>query len=302
MHHYIPIFYSKRWASGVPRMLTRYALWRPGVIAVDRKAPKGVGWELNGYSFDGFSGDEAEAVESQLMKPKDDFASRMLCRLETSGADGHWTDDERYAWTWFLVSLLVRGPEDVRSAKANISSDWENPNKRMEGRYQKLLAEFPEMRGHAHPTLKEYIASMGRDYGKRLGVKIMADMADHHEISTRIANMHWQVRTIRGGRRLLTSDRPVRRDYPFRSKNSLLTLPIGPKLAFIAANSRDAIDRSFREGEDVFVQKNNKQIVRQARQFAFAFDDSDREWVERNLAKEAQRGFFHFIRGTGARS
>jgi hypothetical protein len=248
-HHYIPIFYSKRWASGDPPKLTRYARWLPGKIAIDRKVPSGVGWEKNGYSFDGFEGEQAEAVETDLMKPKDDKASKMLARLESAGADGPWADDDRFGWTWFVVSLLARGPQDVRSAKRNIEVEWAKPNDRMEARYQAIFDEIPEMRGHAHSTLKEYIASMGGDYGKRLGMKILADMTDHNDISTAIANMHWQVRKVVGGSCFLTSDRPVRREYPLRSKSSFLTLPIGPKAIFIAANSKDSIDRVYRQGE-----------------------------------------------------
>jgi hypothetical protein len=163
VHHYIPMFYSKRWASGDPATLTRYALWRPGLVAVDRKVPKDVGWERNGYSSDCFEGAPAE-----LMKPKDDKASKMLARLEEGGADGHWSDEDRFGWTWFLVSLLVRGPEDVWSAKRNIAVEWASPSRRMEARYQALFKEFPEMRGQAHSTLKEYIVSKGEEYGKRL--------------------------------------------------------------------------------------------------------------------------------------
>ncbi|TAU38387.1 DUF4238 domain-containing protein (plasmid) [Rhizobium ruizarguesonis] len=124
VHHYIPIFYTKRWASGDPRMLTRFTRWPSGKFAVDKKAPKGVGWERDGYVFDGFTGDQAAAIELELMKPKDHRASQMLKRLETEGAAGRWSNAERYDWTWFIVSLLVRGPEDVRSAKANISQEW----------------------------------------------------------------------------------------------------------------------------------------------------------------------------------
>lgn len=302
IHHYIPVFYSKRWASGDPSKLTRYALWRPGLVAVDRKVPSGVGWERNGYSFEGFQGAPAEAVETDLMKPKDDKASKMLARLEEGGADVHWSDQDRFGWTWFLVSLLVRGPEDVRSAKRNIAVEWANPNSRMEARYQALFKEFPEMRGQAHATLKQYIASKGEDYGKRLGVKIMAEMTDHNDISNVVANMQWQVRRVTGPSCFMTSDRPVRREYPFKSKSSFLTLPIGPKAIFVAANSTDAIDRAYRQGEEEFVRKNNRLLVRQARQFAFAYDNRDRDWVKNNLAKEPQPGFFDFIKGSGAAS
>lgn len=181
IHHYIPIFYSKRWASGDPMRLTRYALWRPGSVAVDRKAPSGVGWERNGYSFEGFDGAMAETVETDLMKPKDDQASKILARLEQGEADGDWSEDDRFAWTWFVVSLFVRGPEDVWSAKRNIAVEWTNPNDRMEARYLALFNEMPEMRRYVHPTLKENLASKGEDYGKRLAVKIMAHMTDHRE-------------------------------------------------------------------------------------------------------------------------
>ncbi|MEF0938904.1 hypothetical protein [Rhizobium sp. BR 362] len=152
------------------------------------------------------------------------------------------------------------------------------------------------MRVHARPTLKEYIASMGEDYGKRLGMKIMPHMTDQNEISTTIANMHWEVRQLDDPHRLLTSDRPVRRDYPFKSRNAVLTVPIGPQAIFMAAHSSGVIARLFRDGVGGFMRNNNRQVVRQARQFAIAYDDRDRQWVPKALAKEPQPGFFDFIR------
>nr|WP_280952640.1 DUF4238 domain-containing protein [Neorhizobium alkalisoli] len=298
VHHYIPIFYTKRWACGHPRMLTRFTRWPSGNFAVDRKAPKGVGWERDGYSFDGFTGDQAAAIELELMKPKDHRASQMLRRLEQRGSSGPWSSEERYDWTWFIVSLLVRGPEDVRSAKANISREWAIPNQRMEARYQDVIREFPGFA--APPSLRDYIASMDENYGYRLGMKIMADMTDHHAISSLIANMHWGVRAVDEGRQLLTSDRPVRLEFPLRSEKSFLTLPIGPRLLFLAAKSLRGLNRLLNSDLRVLVERNNRKVVRQARQFAFAADDSERNWVSKHLAKEPQPGFFDFIRGTGA--
>lgn len=123
---------------------------------------------------------------------------------------------------------------------------------------------------------------------------------DHNEISAAIANMHWEVKRTQKPRCFLTSDRPVRRDYPFESRNALLTLPIGPHAIFVAANSQKAIARLFRDGMESLLRKNNRQVVRQARQFAIAYDDKDRDWLPKTLATEPQSGFFDFIGGTGA--
>lgn len=297
VHHYIPIFYTKRWASGDPRTLTRFTHWPSGKFAVDRKAPKGVGWERDGYAFDGFIGEQAAAIELELMKPKDHRASQMLKRLETDGASGNWSNEERYDWTWFIVSLLARGPEDVRSAKVNISREWAIPNERMEARYRDVIRDFPGFSAPA--TLREYIATMDENYGNRLGMKIMADMTDHHAISSLIGNMHWGVRAIETGRQLLTSDRPVRLEFPLRSETSFLTLPIGPRHIFVAAASVRGLNRLLHDDPRIVVERNNRKVVRQARQFVFAADDSERDWVAKHLAKEAQPGFFDFIRGAG---
>lgn len=293
-HHYIPIFYSKRWASGEPSRLIRYARWKEDVVSVDRKAPKGVGWEKNGYSYDGLQGSDAEDIELNLMKPGDDRASKMLARLEASGVDGHWADIDRYAWTWFILSLFMRGPEDIRAAKRDIAQEFVEPHPRFEARYRQLLQEFP---GVDHQeTLRDYLISLGPDHGHRLGLKLAADLTDHDEISTSVANMYWGVRQIRGSKLLVTSDRPVRREYPLRSKSSIITLPLGPRLLFLASTSAEGLDRQLRKAEDDLVRLNNRIVVRQARRFAFAFDYSDSEWIKRNLAREAEPAFFDLIR------
>jgi hypothetical protein len=297
-HHYIPVFYSKRWASDNPAQLLRFSLWPGGHFSSERKSPKGVGWQENGYSFEGFSGAEAEVVETGLMKPNDDRAGKILHRLETSGVAGDWSSDDRYAWTWLIVSLLLRGPEDVMSAKKHISTDWANPTDQVEARYQKLRHDFPMM--PLPPTMKEYLASKDADYGSRLGVKIMADMTAHGGISAMIADMHWGVRLITGEQLFMTSDRPVRREYPLRSRRAFITMPLGPKCIFLASKTSEGLARLMKRPEPHLVSENNKVLVRQARQFVFAYDDRDREWVKRNIAKEPQPAFFDFIGRFGA--
>ncbi|WP_421612011.1 DUF4238 domain-containing protein [Agrobacterium tumefaciens] len=113
--------------------------------------------------------------------------------------------------------------------------------------------------------------------------------------------MHWGVRLIHQGRQLLTSDRPVRLEFPLRSEKSFLTLPIGPRRLFVAAKSPRGLDQLLHGDPRVLVGRNNRRVVRQARQFVFAADDSERDWVSKHLAKEAQPGFFDFIRGASVK-
>ncbi|MFA1625878.1 hypothetical protein ACDY96_24905 [Rhizobium mongolense] len=94
----------------------------------------------------------------------------------------------------------------------------------------------------------------------------MADMTDHHAISSLIANMHWGVRAVDEGRQLLTSDRPVRLEFPLRSEKSFLTLPIAPRLLFLAAKSLRGLNRLLNSDLRVLVERNNRKVVRQARQ------------------------------------
>jgi hypothetical protein len=167
----------------------------------------------------------------------------------------------------------------------------------MEARYQDVMREFAA--SFAAPTsLPEYIATMDENYDNQLAVQIMADMTDHGPISTMITNMHWGVRRIDGGRRFLTSDRPVRLEFPLRSDNAFLTLPIGPDRIFVAARSTSGLNKLLHADPQIFVERNNRKVVRQARQFAFAADDCEREWVCKNLAREPQAGFLDFIEGS----
>lgn len=81
-------------------MLTRFARWPSGKFTVDRKAPKGVGRERDGYAFDRFTGDQAVAIELVFIKPKDHRVNRMLRRPETDGTSGRGSNAERHDRTF----------------------------------------------------------------------------------------------------------------------------------------------------------------------------------------------------------
>lgn len=112
-HHYIPAFYLKRWTS-LNRKLVEYS--RPEYKLISKyTTPENTGFERRLYEMRGFSSELAQQVEEKFFKPVDTKASEALALLEQLGHTAEWTDETRSAWSRFIVSLLLRCPEDIET-------------------------------------------------------------------------------------------------------------------------------------------------------------------------------------------
>ena len=86
-NHYVPIFYQKRWAIRPDRRVCVYS--RPYKDArVQRKHPKGVGYQPDLYTVTNTDAAVATYLERQFFKVTDDLAAKALSVIEA----GQWPD------------------------------------------------------------------------------------------------------------------------------------------------------------------------------------------------------------------
>ena len=101
-HHYIPVFYLKRWCSGDDKKICEYS--RPHKAIYDRRIhPVQTGFQDRLYEKKGVPKIIAQQVEDDFMKSVDTLASEALQLIETGDAKIDTDAKHRSAWSLFLI-------------------------------------------------------------------------------------------------------------------------------------------------------------------------------------------------------
>jgi hypothetical protein len=129
-HHYIPVFYLKRWCDADGRLCEYSRPYKD--FYTKRIYPVQSGFVDRLYEIKGVPEAMAQVVEDEFMKPVDSLAAISLTMLE-SGSDRIRNESKyRSAWSLFLMTLLMRMPEDLEVLAQALADDWKK--------------EFPENR------------------------------------------------------------------------------------------------------------------------------------------------------------
>jgi hypothetical protein len=99
-HHYIPIFYQKRWASADGRVSVYSRPYKK--VVHSRRNPEYVGYETDLYSVESKNPVTATHLEHQFFMQGDDIAARVLTTFEANPAvQMHVTT--RSGWSRFIM-------------------------------------------------------------------------------------------------------------------------------------------------------------------------------------------------------
>jgi hypothetical protein len=182
-HHFIPRFYSKRWArSGI---LCEFSRPRD-VVKPRRTSTKGTGYVSMLYAIDN---DETEPnrLEEGFYKPVDTCAADALALLEHDVANDAWPPRLRLAWARFVMTLLMRMPEDMALMEASYRKEfaylteeqerqwtaWRKPNwpvtleAALTEQDVKAAASQPRRSCHCIAGRNLLVAAIGSDIGQR---------------------------------------------------------------------------------------------------------------------------------------
>ena len=265
-NHYIPIFYQKRWAVHADKRVCVYS--RPHQKAhVQRKHPKGVGYERDLYTVTNTDAVVASYLEQQFFKITDDLGSKALAVIEA----GQWQPMDtrvRSGWTRFIVSLLHRNPEQIGTYLQTVS------------RYAMILKPQYERLYHNRkdanhpPTFDEFWQSILPEVVGRHWIKLIQTTIDSKFAGQHFNNLIWRVLDFKSPRTFLTGDRPVIMTNGMFKSDSHLAIPIGPRKLFIAAHTTNLADTLVRDKADDVIAFVNDKIARQARRFCIGINDS----------------------------
>ncbi|MEI9410276.1 DUF4238 domain-containing protein [Mesorhizobium salmacidum] len=277
-HHYIPKFYLKRW-SGFDGRLCEFS--RPyDHVKPRRTAPDGTGYVRGLYTLRGFEPDLAQQIEERFFGTTDCEASDVLGILETKGPDGASEGPLRSAWSRFLLSLLLRTPENIEGLRAQ----WEHTFAKTDTETE---AEYANVRQPGRPaTFAEYLRSMPVEQIDRYLFGVFIPLVDNVRVGTILNKMVWSVFTAAKTRfEFLTSDRPIVRT-PLNIPDGYLALPIGPRKLFLATNSLDVIRRFQNANQDRLVADMNARVVGGAIKYVYGSSDTQRQFVSNRMGTE----------------
>lgn len=283
-HHYIPAFYLKRWEGQQDNKLTRFTKPFGSEIKSKRLKADRTGFDEGLYKLEGYEPELAQQVETNFFAPIDHEASKALGLLERFGHQANWTGDSRSAWTRFLLSLLLRCPEDIHSLREwcrNIVFD--NPGPLAETQYSR--ARDPD----DYETFAEFLRNQPTAMKERHQFEALYKLIDNAAVGREINQMEWRVlETPAAAPSLLTSDRPLIRTASICSPGAHIALPIGPRHLFIATPHLDVLASLQKADQTKLVKEINLHVVGATSRFVYGFDERQLRFVKNHFGSKPQ--------------
>lgn len=280
-HHYIPIFYTKQWTSEDGRLCQFSKPYREKVKP-KRVTPAMTGYADHLYDLEGLPEQLVQQVETQFMQPLDDTAAVLLQEIE-AGRYNWTTRRRREAWAKFVMSLLMRTPEEVRLFKEHYVTSFFEVSPQREAEYRRFHS-----RG-APRTLRAFLAATERDVVVRMAMATLVELMESPRVMEHIINMRWGIRSFAVGvPPLLTSDRPVLMSNPLIGANAYLMLPIGPNRLFYAVSNQATEVRIAAQPWQRFIPAVNRSICEQAVTFVYGKFDPVLSFVQEHMGQVQQ--------------
>jgi hypothetical protein len=189
----------------------------------------------------------------------------------------------RSAWSRFIMSLLMRTPEDIAALKLGTAEEWNRSLPTLEARYATKRREGDP------PTFQEYLDKYHPAEAERLAMSLAPKLMDHALIGQMLNNMRWLIRSITGNAEFLTSDRPVLTSATLTERNAYIFLPIGPKTMFVAVNDLETQQMVEEREPAIQIEGVNKLVAAHAVKYVYACDDTQLAFVQEHMSTRPQR-------------
>jgi hypothetical protein len=286
-HHYLPIFYLKKWSqdSGKEKKhkdkIIEYS--KPRNVIVDKwKYPSMTGFEKNLYTHKNFNEEDKYIIETKSMKKVDDDASNIIKNL-INGCVPIKNSDERLIWSKFILNLLNRNPQRIKSIiKAYDFVDCET---------NKIISEnysfFQKKNGNQ--TYDQFINDYNLEFFSSEFRRFIESTWEEKKFISHIMRMYWDVIET-DDFPFLTSDRPFYGSGGFAHKSgeprlySYFCLALSPEKLFIAASSGLVLKYMSNKNYKIS-KKYNTQIVRQCKKYVYSSNICQDRFVKNNFSK-----------------
>ena len=281
-HHYIPQFYLRPWL-GADNKLTEYRRLKfphepVPRLEIKRRGTKETGYEENLYTIPGATLETKHNVEKIFMGLVDKRAADARDLLLRSIIP---TEPElRHAWARFLLSLIIRTPEEIRALKNRIVRDLNVPDPDFQSRYDQVRKEsWPA-------TIGEYLQQENPKMIERTAIIVATKLIQHENVlRTFMRAMWWVLDTSSVSRRVLTSDHPLIMTNGLGRPDGHFALPLSPTKVFVAFIHADFGEAVRRVPVGRMVRDINDAVIGQGRRSVYAFNEQSTAEVKRRMGK-----------------
>ncbi|WP_027058636.1 DUF4238 domain-containing protein [Mesorhizobium loti] len=272
-HHFLPVFYLKRWAQTDGRLI-EFSKPFGNQVKPKRVHPEGTGYISRLYAIQGLPDEVSHEMEREFLSPID---SKAADALKTMLEGGEFSVAQRLAWSGFLATLLSRMPSDIGMLRENITELSSTIAPGFENIFQALKPEN-EARTFEQMTAEFLAEAAPRAIGHA------KNLMSNERLISGLAAMEWSVLTVdRAIHELLTSDRPVIYTNVLGSAASHVIVPIGPRKLFVGVNDRALVEKIKRIGEDKLVSATNAAVVGAAHKLVYGRTDSQIRFVQNRM-------------------
>lgn len=256
-HHHTPAFYLSHWA-GDDNQLCEYKRRHHGVLP-KRVSPDQTGYQHGLYNVPGLPPRDRQYVETKFLARVDSEAAVALAAmLDESLPVSDFSPRLKIAWARFLYSLTFRSPNVIKRLQAQMDEQVA-AGKVKQPEIPFAAAEvFPSMLGSPN-VIKELVG------------------------------MNWVTSNLGGARRaLFTSDRPVIMTNGLLHADAYIAVPISPRSFFLAYRTDKLFQLIAAMSQDDLVTEINNQVVRQAVEFVYAYDDSQTDFIATRFGEQVR--------------
>ncbi|TCA18563.1 DUF4238 domain-containing protein [Rhizobium leguminosarum bv. viciae] len=255
-HHFVPVFYLKNWIVGPEKRLAEFADRKHVGVKGRWTGPKGTGYEK--FLYDSKDG-RSHSLEATFFEPTDSLAAVAMATFFSKGPDLDWTPRLRSAWTRFLMTMMMRHPEDLETFRRTMWEDWTNLTEEMKQAY---LSQKP---GNFAGTAEEWWESNRDELMETAMLRTLRGLMDNANVGAVINGMAWNTAILEPATvPLLTSDRPVLTTTSLTEEDAFIIMPLSPTRLFVAVRREETMATIRGWSIDELVQIVNDEVVARA--------------------------------------
>lgn len=278
-HHYVPRFLLEQWQTPPDNKLSHFERTY-GQFIHNRYKAKSVAKTEHLYSIEKLR-DMAPnvGIEEKFFGPIVDDPASVAHKLILKLGVRALNDENKYSWSRFLVSLLLRTPlmvEEIRERGRKVLTKGlsEEPEE-----YLGIRGDTPE------ETLYEWVVKNMPHVLEDLGVMSLSELVQSKLLNGAVLKSTWAVRTFNDPRfDLLIGDNPLIYVGTFDT-SFLLALPISPIHIFLAFNNPQTLDNLASRDEKNLIREANISSVSQANRYVYATNEKQRSFIDKYLRR-----------------
>ncbi len=285
-HHYVPAFYLNHW--GKPEDESRYKEvqcfgFQDGKFIVSRKRTKSI-CSLEGLNLrESVQAAEVYKIE-KFLADVDTKASEVHLKIIKAGPKS-LSDEERSAYTSFLLSLKIRQPDAVKRMREYgddfVVKELSDPSFLKEYRESTNNLDVPES---PIDFMKQQIPDMIPNFGIDTMARIVSG-ENNSKFHNLFFNMIWFTKDFSVSSSIITCDNPHYSSEGLSHPKCIFAFPLTPTRFLFAVHSHEIRRKILKANSKYLADILNKTMAHQAFNRVIAQDEEHRELIKECFGK-----------------